>query len=256
MKRVLTAALLIPPVAYLILLGHPLLVVVSVSLVAVLCFREYCALVRAYGLGTGGPFGYVAGLVVLIVPGPQPLTLTLIALAALVVVLASTDLEKQLPSAASILLGIVYIFGPWLCALRLRDVSPHWLLFTLVSIWAGDIAAYYVGRAFGRHKMAPRLSPKKTWEGSLASIIAGAAVGGFYLPYFVPGVSVAAALVLAAVTNAAGQTGDLAESAIKRGAHVKDSSDLLPGHGGLLDRVDSTLFALPVVYLWVLRPWF
>ncbi len=256
MKRFLTAALLIPPAVYLILLGHPLLVLGAVTLVAVLCFREYCGLVAGYGLRTGGPFGYVAGLVLLLVPGPQPLILTLLALAALAVALASPDMEKQLPSASAILLGVIYIFGSWHCAVRLRDANPHWLLFALASIWSGDIAAYYVGRAFGRHKMAPRLSPNKTWEGSLASIVAGALFGALYLPHFVPGVSIPAALGLAVLTNAAGQIGDLAESAIKRGAHVKDSGALLPGHGGLLDRVDSTLFALPVVYFWVLRPWF
>jgi len=255
MKRVLTATILVPPVIYVILLGHPLLFLAVISLVAVLCFREYSALVEAHGLGPTGPFAYVAGLVVLLVPGPQPLILTLLALAALVLALQRQDLTKLLPAASSMILGIIYVFGAWRCAIGLRDANPHWLLFALALIWLGDTAAYYAGRSLGRHKLAPRLSPNKTWEGSLASIVAGAAFGGVYLPYFLAGTSVAAAVVLSALTNAAGQAGDLAESAIKRGAGVKDSGTLLPGHGGILDRVDSTLFALPVVYLWVLRPW-
>jgi phosphatidate cytidylyltransferase len=99
--------------------------------------------------------------------------------------------------------------------------------------------------------MAPRVSPKKSWEGAAASVVASVLVGGAYLFRFIPGMSVAGAIGLTVVANAAGQLGDLAESAIKRGGAVKDSSAILPGHGGFLDRVDSTLFTLPVIYLWV-----
>src|SRR5207237_1659720 len=110
--------------------------------------------------------------------------------------------------------------------------------------WAGDIGAYYIGRPFGRHKLAPRVSPKKSWEGSIAGVITSVLLGGWYLVYFIPSIPLVNALILTAVANAAGQIGDLAESAMKRGAQVKDSGGLLPGHGGFLDRVDSTLFAL------------
>jgi phosphatidate cytidylyltransferase len=124
-------------------------------------------------------------------------------------------------------------------------------MYALLLNWAGDSGAYYVGRAFGKHKMAPRVSPKKSWEGAAASVVASVLVGGAYLFRFIPGMSVAGAIGLTVVANAAGQLGDLAESAIKRGGAVKDSSAILPGHGGFLDRVDSTLFTLPVIYLWV-----
>jgi phosphatidate cytidylyltransferase len=96
--------------------------------------------------------------------------------------------------------------------------------------------------------MAPRVSPKKSWEGAAASVVTGVAFGMVYLPLTIKGTSLLAAGLLALAANAAGQVGDLAESAIKRGAGVKDSGNLLPGHGGLLDRVDSTMFALPVLY--------
>jgi len=256
MKRVITAVLLIPPVAYLILLAHPLLFLGMVALTAVLCFHEYRNLASLHGLSTFGPFGYVAGLILLLVPGPQPLILVLLAAAALLLALRNQSLAKVLPSAASMTLGILYIFGAWSCAIGLRDANPHWLMFTLVTIWAADIAAYYTGRAFGRHRMSPRLSPNKTWEGSVGSVVASAAFGGAYLSLFVPGVSILSAVAVSVLANAAGQAGDLAESAIKRGAGVKDSGNLLPGHGGLLDRIDSTLFALPVVYFWLLQPWY
>ncbi|MCL2660333.1 MAG: phosphatidate cytidylyltransferase, partial [Acidobacteriaceae bacterium] len=131
--------------------------------------------------------------------------------------------------------------------------------------WAGDVAALYVGRAWGRHKLAPRLSPGKTWEGSIASvagsllaatllIIAGNALarraGGSTLLYISE--PFWKMLVLAAILNVAAQTGDLLESAIKRGAGVKDSGTILPGHGGILDRIDALLLATPVLWFWLL----
>jgi phosphatidate cytidylyltransferase len=105
-----------------------------------------------------------------------------------------------------------------------------------------------VGRKYGRHKLAPAVSPGKTWEGAMASSVAGLIFGLIYLPLAIAGTSLLKAGILAVAANAAGQVGDLAESAIKRGAGVKDSGTMLPGHGGVLDRVDSTMFSLPVLY--------
>jgi phosphatidate cytidylyltransferase len=114
--------------------------------------------------------------------------------------------------------------------------------------WIGDTFAFWVGRSFGRHKLAPLVSPGKSWEGAAASVVAGVAFGTIYLPLTIKGTSPLVAGLLALAANVAGQVGDLAESAVKRGAGVKDSGKLLPGHGGVLDRVDSTMFALPVLY--------
>jgi phosphatidate cytidylyltransferase len=113
------------------------------------------------------------------------------------------------------------------------------------------MAAYFVGRAIGKHRLAPIVSPKKSWEGAVASVVISAGFGALYLPYFIPGTGTLEAILVAAAANIAGQLGDLGESAMKRGAGVKDSGTMLPGHGGWLDRVDSTLFALPMVFLWV-----
>jgi phosphatidate cytidylyltransferase len=124
-------------------------------------------------------------------------------------------------------------------------------MYGLLLNWVGDIGAYYIGRPFGKHKLAPRVSPKKSWEGSIASVFTSAVVGTFYLQRFLPIVPLWQAAALSVAANIAGQLGDLAESAMKRGAHVKDSGVILPGHGGLLDRVDSTLFALPVIYAYL-----
>ena len=114
--------------------------------------------------------------------------------------------------------------------------------------WAGDIAALYIGRPFGKHKMAPRVSPAKSWEGAAGSVAGGMLVGGIYAHYLIPQAPLVEALALAAAGNIAGQLGDLCESALKRGAGVKDSGTLLPGHGGWLDRIDSSLFSVPIVY--------
>jgi phosphatidate cytidylyltransferase len=130
-------------------------------------------------------------------------------------------------------------------------MSPHWLLFALLVNWAGDTGAYFAGRAFGKHKLAPEVSPKKTWEGAAASVVASVVVAGGYVLTLIPEIPAVHVVVLAILANIAGQLGDLVESAMKRGAGVKDSGAILPGHGGFLDRVDSTLFALPVTYAYL-----
>src|SRR5262249_33821291 len=112
--------------------------------------------------------------------------------------------------------------------------------------------AYFIGRKLGKHKLATRVSPNKSWEGAAASVAASMLFGAAYLTRFVEGVTILEAIGITAAANIAGQIGDLAESAMKRGAGVKDSGTILPGHGGFLDRVDSTLFTLPVVYGYLL----
>ena len=177
--------------------------------------------------------------------------LALIAMVAGVAALRADSLAKSLPRAALLVFGVVYIFGCWKAATPLRNLNPHWLMYALLLNWIGDTGAYYFGRLLGRHKMAPRISPKKTWEGAVASLIFSVLGGGAYLWQFIPSVPIPQIVCLTAVANIAGQLGDLAESAMKRGAGTKDSSGILPGHGGFLDRVDSTLFTLPVIYVWV-----
>lgn len=255
MKRVLTAAALVPPVIFAILYGHWVFLAV-VALVAGLCYYEYDSIAGKYGFGPPGPLGYIAGFLLLFWPAhsPDPIWLVLVVATGLALALAlrADDLARALPRAALLTLGVVYIFGAWRCALGLREISVHWLLYALIVNWVGDIGAFYVGRAWGKHRLAPIVSPKKSWEGAFAAVVTGDALGGAYLYYFVPGVSILEVVLLTVFANAAGQFGDLAESAMKRGAGVKDSGAILPGHGGLLDRVDSALFTLPVVYAFVL----
>lgn len=251
MKRVVTAIVLIPIVVYLVLWANFWVFVTVLAVVACLCYREYDAIAASYGYGAPGPLGYGAGLSLLL-PVPEAwLLLTAVALLVLALAMRAEDLASSLPRAAIRMMGILYVFGTWKCAIPLRDRSPHWLMFALLVNWAGDVGAYYVGRGLGRHRLAERVSPQKTWEGAAGSLVASSLIAGGYLLWFVGGLSVPRVLAVTVAANAAGQLGDLAESAMKRGAHVKDSGTLLPGHGGMLDRVDSTLFALPVVYAYL-----
>ncbi len=250
MTRIITALVLIPTFCYLVLWAPLWAFLIGVTAVAVLCFREYAELASLHEIPKIGLFGYVAGLLLLFLPEKDFAFLVLVAILAMALALRSRDLTEALPSAATLLLGVVYVFGAMRCCIDLRAIgnNGYWLFFALSLNWAGDIAALYVGRAIGRHKLAPRISPAKSWEGSIASVLASIAYGAIYMPRLLPSVPLAEGLVLAAIANIAGQFGDLCESALKRGADVKDSGTLLPGHGGWLDRMDSSLFALPVVY--------
>jgi phosphatidate cytidylyltransferase len=185
-----------------------------------------------------------------------------VSLASLFVVAAMTllimsgrrrDLVMTAAGSASTVFGVLYIGLPFAMLVELREQprGPLLALYVLVMIWIGDTAAYYGGRLLGRggiHKLAPRISPGKTWEGTITSLVVVMAAGYFYMKYAFPETSVVASLFLAATVNVAGQFGDLAESALKRGVGIKDSGTLLPGHGGLLDRVDALLFAIPVLW--------
>lgn len=252
MKRVLTAAALIPIVVYVTLAANDWVFTAVVVAAAFLSFREYTSIAEAYGFGAFGWLGYAAGLALLFWNGDVWLILLAAALVAFALSLRAGDLAKVFPHSALFVSGLVYIFGAWKCAVGLHVVGRHWLMYALLVSWVGDIGAYYVGRSFGKHRMAERISPKKSWEGAAASVVTAIAIGGAYLVYFVPNIGIAEAILLTAAANAAGQLGDLFESAMKRGAGVKDSGAILPGHGGFLDRVDSTLFAMPLIYGWAL----
>jgi phosphatidate cytidylyltransferase len=256
MKRVLTAFILVPVAVYSVLFAPWQVFAAVVAIVACLCFREYAQLTESFA-----PLGFVAGLTLLIAPpNVAVLILLLAAPAAMCLPLAAPDMDKAVLRSGMLVLGILYIFGSWKTAILLHDVEypplrrlsagRHWLMFGLMVNWIGDTGAFYVGRRFGRHKLAPIVSPKKTWEGAAASAVIGIVFGVVYLPLAIGGTSYWIAGLFALISNVAGQFGDLAESAVKRSAGVKDSGTLLPGHGGFLDRLDSTMFTLPI--LWTL----
>ncbi len=184
------------------------------------------------------------------------------------------ETREALPAAAISYFGFVYV-GYTLGSLSLvghHENGRIMVFILLIVVWSGDIFAYYIGRSFGKHKLAEAISPKKTWEGAIASVIGATLVSIILFRYIhsistalvrldaIPSHSVVYAdapiyappLLLAAafgvLVNIAAQFGDLAESAFKRGAGIKDSGNLLPGHGGILDRIDALLFAAPVLW--------
>ena len=269
MKRVLTAAILIPLVLLLIFLAPLWVVTLVVAIVAELALWEYLTLADATGAKAPriATMVAIALLFLCIFRRPDFLgpLLGALALALFIACAFRSPVNRVLPDAAYSVFGMLYIGVPLttLPLLSEQENGPSLLLFLFFVVWAGDIAALYVGRAFGRRKLAPSISPGKTWEGSAASL-AGSVLIALLLVLLAgwlgkgnfgrlssllsfPG-TMTGWLVLAAFLNVAAQAGDLVESAIKRGAGVKDSGTLLPGHGGVLDRIDALLMAAPVLW--------
>jgi phosphatidate cytidylyltransferase len=249
MKRAATAILLIAVAMYLVFWARDWVFLTAACCMGLLCYSEYAGLVAAHGILRPRIFGILGGLLLLLWPEEAVTSLTLLAALGLATALGRSDLRSVLPQVSAAFFGILYTFAPWRFATLLRSESKHWLFFGLALNWAGDTVAYYVGRGFGKHQLAPVVSPKKSWEGAAGSVLGSVVFGILYMGYFEPQVPLWHIAAIAIAGNIAGQLGDLAESAMKRGAGVKDSGHMLPGHGGMLDRVDSSLFALPVIYV-------
>ncbi len=255
MRRLITAIGLLAVAFYLIFAAPQPVFTAATVCMGLLCYWEYSGIVAGHDIRRPGVYGILAGLFLLLPSGRAVSAaellsgLTVLVVVAFISSLRLRDLRDILPQVACAFLGAFYTFAPWRFAAELRHESVHLLFFALALNWAGDTVAYYAGRTFGKHKLAPEVSPKKTWEGAIASLIGSVVFGVFYVGHFLPRLAWWEVALIAAIANVAGQFGDLAESAIKRGAGLKDSGTMLPGHGGMLDRVDSNLFALPVVYV-------
>jgi len=294
-KRVATAVVLIPLVLLLVLKAPLYVLALVAGAVAVLAIAEFLKLVMHYGVQPLGPatYAFVTLFFVFVIVASTnrtPLVETTAMLYGMAVAAAiapfvfltvairmtRADLSSGYPAAAASVFAFGYIAIPMalLVAIRQQPAGAIWTIYTLLAVWAGDIFAYFVGKSLGRHRMSPRISPKKTWEGAVASILASVIVGALWFQH-APGISAALLriglidrrdgmfgleqpqlwpiILLSAVVNIAAQLGDLVESLIKRGAGVKDSGTILPGHGGMLDRIDAMLFAVPVV--WAYGAW-
>jgi phosphatidate cytidylyltransferase len=173
---------------------------------------------------------------------------------AAIILFTKRPLVEALPAAGLSSSGLILVAFPLSFAVRLHGTGregPLLLLFALVITWVGDSAAYFAGRSIGKHALAPHLSPKKTWEGTGASFLGSLIVALIFVRFIT--LPIAHLLAMAALGNVAGQVGDLLESAYKRSAGIKDSGSILPGHGGVLDRIDALILAIPVVwYYWIL----
>ena len=293
LKRILTAVVLIPIVLVLVLRAPVPVLALVAALVALLAVQELLKLAEEYGIRPlRWPTYIFVGLFFLLLavsPGDEkPLLSTAIfvysvgfaaAIAPFVfltVGMRRADLSSAFPAAMVSAFAFGYIALPmgFLVQIRGQWSGAFLLLYLLLLVWAGDVFAYFVGRSLGRHRMSPHVSPNKTWEGAIASLLASMVVGMLLYNYALPISSALLnahlierrdgffalqkpplwpTLLLSAAINVAAQLGDLVESLIKRGAGVKDSGTLLPGHGGMLDRIDALLFAAPV--LWYYAAW-
>jgi phosphatidate cytidylyltransferase len=293
LTRIATALVLIPIVLVLILRAPVPVVTVVAGVVALLAIHEFLKLTESYGVQPMGWQTYLATgaffvWLMISASGETPLLsmgkfLVAAAFAAAIVpflfltrAMRNKDLSTGYPAAAASTFAFAYIALPMAMLVQLREQAAGaiYLLYLLLVVWAGDIFAYFVGKSMGRHLMAPRVSPKKTWEGAAASMAGSLLVGWLIFghaeqisstllrvglitrPGGMYGLEVPAMepiILLTVILNIAAQLGDLVESLIKRGAGVKDSGAILPGHGGMFDRIDALLFAAPV--LWFYTAW-
>jgi phosphatidate cytidylyltransferase len=282
-KRVATAAVLIPAVVGIVLWGSTAIVALCLALITLVALFEYFALGeaighRAYRFWTAtcallivylqwltsvvrwGEFGGIvypprlAWLLVRMFPRAEDAIFVFVLGIAAITLFTKRPLVETLPAAGISSSGLILVAFPLSFAVRIHGSGtqgPLLLLFAMVIIWVGDTAAYFVGRSFGKYKLAPHLSPKKTWEGTVASFAGSLIVAVIFTRFMT--VPLPYLLSMAALGNVAGQVGDLLESAYKRSAGIKDSGSILPGHGGVLDRIDALILAIPVVwYYWIL----
>ena len=290
LTRVLTALVLMPVAIGIVLFTPTWAVAIAVAILTILALWEFCNLGdaighRAYRLWTlfcslllivqcwyagrsfvyGGLFVGAAPLAVsnsvfpshpyyLRAPLTSSATFFFLFVLGLTVLTLFTrrPLVESLPSAGISSSALLLVAFPLSFAVRLHGLmpdGPRLLLFALVLTWAADTVAYFAGRSFGKHALAPHISPKKTWEGSVASLV-GSLLVAYAFRYWLT-IPLAHLLAMAVLGNIAGQMGDLLESACKRSAGVKDSGGLLPGHGGILDRIDALILCIPVIWYYL-----
>jgi len=265
MARILTAAVLIPLVILLLFRAPFWAVTLATAVVAILACWEYLGLADGSGAQTPRWLVLIAVAALFAIsfyrPGMLMEGFSALAFALFVVIAFRSPLERVLLDASASVFALLYI-GLALVTIPLiwaQEHGPSLLLLLFCVVWSGDVAALYVGRSLGRRKLSPKLSPNKTWEGSIASVAGSLVVTVLLIllaqlmeRHSLTGLSYDGSwlhwLVLAVVLNIAAQLGDLVESALKRGAKVKDSGSLLPGHGGMLDRIDALLLAAPVLW--------
>lgn len=254
--RELTALVGAPIIIWIIGWSHEYVFDATIALVAVLAMYEFLDLGRHKGYTIPMTLCIAIMLVIMAAFIIEDLSVEIGMFAALLLIPASyvitqKPLEDSLPSSAVAVLGTTYVGMLGGSLIRLRNDFPEGsklVFFLLLVVWLGDAGAYYVGKSFGKHKLSPRISPKKTIEGLLggiaASIIAAVVIHFTFFEKF----PLMHAIIAGGILSICGVIGDLAESMWKRSADVKDSGKLLPGHGGMLDRFDSILFTAPILY--------
>jgi len=269
MQRIFTAVIVLPFLiaSFLISWLQPLFVAMAAAAL-VLGLYEFYVLARKKDIKPDIVAGYLGGAAIFTIfyfaspfPGTERLDVQTILLVILLLVagtLIATTLrgapyDKMISATSATILGVLYVvlLGSHLVAVRTgfpHALSADLLSFFFLILMGADIGAYYIGRAIGKHKLAPKISPGKTWEGVVGGVLAALVLAAVSHYWFFPELPLKFALPLAAVMVVLGILGDLTESALKRGAGAKDAANILPGHGGILDRLDSLLFNAPLLY--------
>ncbi|HEY7911230.1 MAG TPA: phosphatidate cytidylyltransferase [Blastocatellia bacterium] len=266
MKRILTALVALPILLYTVWSGIPYFFIALTAIAALIALYEFYNLAAKVACRPTRIAGYAAGLLIIYLLAADEPGWIVAALAGLTIIsfldaLREPDhINASLASVASTLFGVIYValLAGFLAGVRMIGhedgaagasmLAPKLLTMFFAMVMMTDTGAYYTGRSIGRHKLAPRVSPGKTIEGSIGGFVAAALTGPLCKLTFFPEIPMVDALLLGAAIGIIGQIGDLAESLLKRGAGVKDSGAIFPGHGGMLDRVDSILFCAPVLY--------
>ncbi len=255
-KRVISGLLFLPFFYLFTWVLPPVYLMALVLVSAVIAQHEFYRMAKARGRQPRMLLGIAAGAV-LIVEAYTPLHPGLFA--AFVLLLLSARLFSAAPVQGAIddvsvtILGVFYVafLFSYLVAVRMLPDGKQWLVFLFFIIWASDIGAYSVGIPFGRHRLYEKISPKKSIEGFAGSLAAAAAMALLCRVWFMPAIGVVEAAGIGLLLALVGTAGDLAESLFKRDAGIKDSGSIIPGHGGMLDRMDSMMFAAPVLYYYV-----
>ena len=264
--RVLSGVLMLIPAVYLIGWSPQWLFFVVLVVLVTRALYEYFLIARQAGFASLEWLGYAGGLAMCSAEWaafPKALHLELyLAVLSMVLVLLlalcfARDLRQYLGMVSTTLFGMLYVGFTLSCVMPIRfsnwasapGSGRHMTFFLFVVLWAGDIFAYFVGLTAGRRAIFPVISPKKTLEGALGGLAGSLVCGWAYARWFWQTADSKTVLPIALLVALAGQAGDLVESALKRSAHLKDSGSLLPGHGGLLDRLDSLLLGAPVLWL-------
>lgn len=260
--RVLTSIVLVPVLFAVVWLMPPAYFAGLVIIAAAIGQYELYTMARVRGITPLTILGIVLGaLIVLNIYRPIPpyrggplFWITLCVLTVIVARLFSRrPVEGALEDITVTVFGLVYValLFAYQVAIHAGPPGKKWLVFLYLVIWASDTGAYYIGTAFGKHRLYEKISPKKSIEGLIGGVLASILVAVLCSLWLVPSLGTIEAAVLGAVLALAGTVGDLAESLLKRSAGVKDSGTIIPGHGGILDRMDSMLFAAPVLFYYL-----
>jgi phosphatidate cytidylyltransferase len=262
MARILSALVLIPLAILVVMYAPPEIFLIGIGLTGTLCLYEYFGLIRSMGIRIQPMFGYAAFWFLFValrygkVQGSILIALVLLAAFLSEMWRYRQPMRDRALALMAELLGILYLalflYPAVVIRCDSRWIGPHWVLFLLIVVWTNDIAALAIGKTLGKRLLAPLLSPKKTWEGAIGGLLTGIGIAAAIHFFLFPDLPMHSAIIASTLIGIFGQLGDLAESMLKRAAAIKDSSHLIPGHGGVLDRMDSLLFAIPVLYFYLL----